>query len=297
MEATALRKLRDELQEKMSEMRLSLCNEVLAELPFAGQCAYAAALGYAGLEVAPYTLADDPTRIGESEARRLAGIAADHGLVISGLHWLLVAPKGLSITSADPAQRARTIAAMQRLVTLCAALGGSYLVHGSPGQRRLVPGQSKEAALAAAIECWAKAASVAATMGLTYCIEPLSPDQTPLVNTIEEAIAIVQGAALPSLKTMLDTSSAGLSESLPIPDLIDRYWPSGALAHVQLNDRNRRAPGQGDDRFAPVLAALRRNGYQGWLAIEPFDYRPDGRGSAAFAAGYVKGLLERCEGG
>jgi len=276
----------------MSAMRLSLCNEVLAELSFADQCAYAAALGYAGLEVAPYTLAEDPTRIDEAEARRFAGIAADHGLVISGLHWLLVAPKGLSITSRDAAQRSRTVNVMRQLVALCAGLGGSYLVHGSPGQRRIAAGQSKEAALAFAVECWTEAASAAATMGVTYCIEPLSSDQTPLVNTLAEAVAIVEQVRLPSLKTMLDTSSAGLSESLPIPDLIDRYWPSGALAHVQLNDRNRRAPGQGDERFAPILAALRRNGYRGWLAIEPFDYLPDGRGSAAFAAGYVKGLLE-----
>ena len=41
-----------------------------------------------------------------------------------------------------------------------------------------------------------------------------------------------------------------------MPALIDRVWPSGLLAHVQLNDRNRRAPGQGNDRFGPVLAAI-----------------------------------------
>jgi sugar phosphate isomerase/epimerase len=91
---------------------------------------------------------------------------------------------------------------------------------------------------------------------------------------------------------MLDTSSAGATEAEPLPALIERWWPSGHLVHVQLNDRNRRGPGQGDDRFGPILAALRRQGYRGWLAMEPFDYLPDGPGCAAHSMGYVRGLLE-----
>ncbi len=63
----------------------------------------AAALGYDGLEVAPFTLADDPTAISDAQAAVFRRIADDHGLAISGLHWLLVAPAGLSIVSADAA--------------------------------------------------------------------------------------------------------------------------------------------------------------------------------------------------
>jgi sugar phosphate isomerase/epimerase len=59
-----------------------------------------------------------------------------------------------------------------------------------------------------------------------------------------------------------------------------------------MNDPNRRAPGQGDMKFAPILSALQRNGYSGTIAVEPFDYWPDGPGAAAFSAGYLKGLRE-----
>jgi sugar phosphate isomerase/epimerase len=41
-------------------MRISLCNEVVAELPFARQCALAARLGYDGIEIAPFTLGEEP---------------------------------------------------------------------------------------------------------------------------------------------------------------------------------------------------------------------------------------------
>jgi D-psicose/D-tagatose/L-ribulose 3-epimerase len=261
-------------------------------MPFEAQCAHAAALGYAALEVAPFTLADDPTTITTAQAAGWRRIADDHGLVVSGLHWLLVAPTGLSITSPDDLVRDRTVDVMRRLIDLCVSLGGSYLVHGSPAQRALGTGQSQGDALARAADSWARAGEAAADAGVTYCIEPLSADQTAIVNTVADAAAIVREAGLPGLRTMLDTSSAGLAESEPLPALIDRWWPTGLLAHVQLNDRNRRAPGQGDDRFGPILAALARNGYTGWLAVEPFDYRPDGPGCAAFAAGYLRGLIE-----
>jgi D-psicose/D-tagatose/L-ribulose 3-epimerase len=113
-----------------------------------------------------------------------------------------------------------------------------------------------------------------------------------VLNTVDEALAIVNAAALPGLKTMLDTSSAGATETEALPALIDRVWPTGQLVHVQVNDRNRRGPGQGEDRFAPILAALQRQGYAGWLAMEPFDYVPDGPGCAAYSIGYVSGLLQ-----
>ncbi|TDH60211.1 sugar phosphate isomerase/epimerase [Dankookia rubra] len=269
-------------------MRLTLCNEVLRGLLFSQQCALAAGLGYAGLEVAPFTLdAEAPHLLGATWRQRLRAAAAEEGIAITGLHWLLVAPAGLSITSADPAVRTRTLDVMQRLIGLCADLGGSYLVHGSPQQRRVETpddAQRAEAALA-------RAGDWAAEAGVTYCLEPLSPRETNWATTVAEAVAIVDRIGNPALRTMLDTCAAGQGEAEPVAAVLDRFLPTGALHHVHLNDRNRRAPGQGEDRFAPILAALARHRYAGWCGVEPFDYVPDGPGSAAFAAGYLQGLL------
>jgi len=273
-------------------MKLALCNEVLAPLPFAEQCRIAAALGYMGLEVAPYTVCEDPAAMSDAAARDLARIAADHGLAVTGLHWLLVKPAGLSITSPDEATHARTVAFMRRLTELCAAMGGNYLVHGSPKQRLIAEGQTKEAALARATEAFAAAGDAARAAGVTYCIEPLSADQTPLINTVADAAAIVRAVNNPHLRTMIDTSSAGLAEAEPVDALIRRWVPTGLIAHVQVNDPNRRGPGQGEMNFGPILRALRENGYAGVVAAEPFDYVPDGMGAAARAIGYLRGLLE-----
>jgi D-psicose/D-tagatose/L-ribulose 3-epimerase len=273
-------------------MRISLCNEVLRELDFAGQCVLAKGLGYDGLELAPFTLSDEPQRLPYGRRTELRRIAEDTGLAITGLHWLLLVPEGLSITSDQYGERMRAVEVMRSLIELCADLGGEVLVHGSPGQRRIAPGQSPDAALAHATECFAAIAEDAGKAGVTYCIEPLAPSETPLINRVEEAAAIVRTIDSPAVRTMIDTCAAGNAEPQPIPDLIDRWLPGGQVAHIHLNDPNRRAPGQGELRFGPILAALQRQGYAGIASVEPFVYEPDGPTSAARAMGYLKGLLE-----
>jgi D-psicose/D-tagatose/L-ribulose 3-epimerase len=273
-------------------MRIALCNEVIAPMPFPQQCVYAAKLGYDGLEIAPYTLSEEPQHLGSAQLAAARAAAQDAGIAITGLHWLLVKPAGLSISTRDGAVRAKTLDLMFALVEQCAELGGKYLVHGSPHQRRIDAGDTREAALARAQECFARVAERAAKAGVVYCIEPLSADQTPLINTLAEAAALVTQVGSPAVKSMLDCSSAGRMEKETLGALVDKWLPQGMIAHVQVNDRNRRGPGQGEQKFAPLIAALLRHKYRGDIAVEPFDYVPDGPGAAARAIGYVRGLLE-----
>lgn len=273
-------------------MRIALCNEVIAHLDFPRQCALAASLGYDGLEVAPFTLGDESHLLGAGARSQIRRAASEAGVALTSLHWLLVNPAGLSITSGDPAVRAHTLDVMRRLIGLGADLGCAVMVHGSPAQRRLPDGAETAAARARGIDAFAGIAEDAARAGIIYCVEPLAPNETNFVNSIAEAAEIVNSIGNPALRTMIDCSAAGQSEGEPVAALIDRWLPTGLLAHIQVNDRNRRGPGQGGDRFAPVFAALRRNGYGGTVAIEPFEYVPDGPASAARAIGYVRGILE-----
>jgi D-psicose/D-tagatose/L-ribulose 3-epimerase len=273
-------------------MRISLCNEVLRELDFPAQCALAKGLGYDGLEIAPFTLAEQPDRLSAARRAELRRIAEDHGLAITGLHYLLLAPPGLSITSPDAALRTRTTDLMRALIGLCADLDGKVLVHGSPRQRSLAPSQSKAEALENAKACFAAIAEDVEQAGLTYCIEALAAPEAELIHTIEEAAAIVDAIGSPAVRTMIDACAAARSEAASIPELIARWLPTGKIAHIHLNDPNRRGPGQGELRFGPILLALERHGYAGICAIEPFVYEPDGPTCAARAIGYIRGVLE-----
>ena len=272
-------------------MRIALCNEVIASLPFDRQCIVAKQLGYDGIEIAPMTLSDAPQTLSATRRAQIRRSAADAEIAITGLHYLLRAPAGLSITSADGAIRARTKDVMRRLCDLAADLGAGIVVHGSPEQRRLEPSDEAEGRKRGA-ECFAAVASAAEGAGVIYCIEPLSLDQTQFVNTVAEAAEMVRAIGSPAMRTMIDCSSAGRSEAEPIPDLLRKWLPSGLIAHIHFNDPNRRGPGEGKLAFAPILKALREGGYSGMAAIEPFIYEPDGPTCAARSIGYLRGLLE-----
>jgi D-psicose/D-tagatose/L-ribulose 3-epimerase len=213
-------------------MILSLCNEVIRELDFAAQCALAKGLGYDGLEIAPFTLSERPDRLAAARRAELRRIAEDHGLAITGLHYLLLAPPGLSITSPDAAVRARTTDVMRGLIGLCADLGGRVLVHGSPAQRRVAEGQSPDEALRNAEACFAAIAGDAEAAGVTYCIEALAPPEAELINTVAEAAAIVDRTGSAAVRTMIDTCAAGRGERAPVPELIEHWLPTGKIAHV-----------------------------------------------------------------
>jgi D-psicose/D-tagatose/L-ribulose 3-epimerase len=273
-------------------MRIALCNEVLAGMALERQCEYAARLGYDGLEIAPFTLSDTPEQISTAEAAKIRSVVESSGLVVTGLHWLLVKPDDLSLTDPDAALRKRTLDVMTRLIGLCAELGGAVLVHGSPKQRQIAQGEAHAIALARLRDALAQAAFTAARAGVVYCIEPLSKRETSLVNTVAEAAELVRSIDHPNFRTMIDCSAAGQAEAESIQALIDRWLPTGLIAHLQVNDPNRRGPGQGEMKFAPILSALKRHNYTGTIAVEPFDYSPDGPGVAAFSIGYLRGLRE-----
>jgi len=286
----------------VSRLPLYLCNEVVRGLDFAAQCELAAALGYDGLELAPFTLGERPHELPDERRREVRRAAENAGLTIGALHWLLVTPPGLSITTDDADIRAKTLAVMRGLIELCADLGASVLVHGSPGQRRLPeradPANSEadseaDSARDRAAETFAKAGEWAKAAGVTYCIEPLSRREANFVNTVAEAVAIVEHIGNPHLRTMIDCRAARLSEESSVPELIRKWVPRGMIHHVHLNDTNSRAPGQGDDTFGDVLSALSEVGYGGAAGVEPFEYVPDGPTAAARAIGYLRGAAER----
>lgn len=269
-------------------MRLSLCNEVIRELPFDRQCALAASLGYRGLEVALFTFGDDAWRMPASRRGDIRNTCRQAGIEVSGLHWLLAAPSGLSISTADRAVWQKSVDVLRASIEICAELGGTYLVHGSPAQRRV--GNADDGKRVE--EAWGFAADAAQKAGVTYCLEPLAKPDCNYVNTLAEASAVVQRIGSPAFRSMVDTLAASLMEAEPVADAIRHWMPTGMVAHIQLNDRNRKGPGQGDDRFAPVLQALKDTGYDGWVAMEPFVYEPDGPTCSARMIGYVQGLLE-----
>ncbi|RNF33309.1 sugar phosphate isomerase/epimerase family protein [Paracoccus methylarcula] len=271
---------------------LTLCNELLAAdgLSLREQCAVTRELGYMGLELAPATLASAPHMLSKQERDEIRTVVTDAGLRITGLHWLLSGYPDLSITAPD--KQAETAGVLGDLVDLCADLGGDYLIHGSPGQRRRPDGMADDALTEHLAVFFKPVAERAETRGVTYCIEPLSTAETDVITTVAQGAALAEAVGSPAFRTMIDCSAAGQMEP-PVCGLIRKWVPGGHIGHIHANDTNRGAPGMGDDPFHEIVAALRETGWSTPVGVEPFRKLIDAR----VTAGVAMATLRACERG
>src|ERR1044071_2587152 len=152
--------------------RQAICNEAFDKWPFADACKTIRQAGYTGIEIAPFTLAEDPASVTAAQRREYRDIIANEGLQFVGLHWLMVSPKGLHVTTPDAQLRARSWQHIRNLIDLCADLGPSgVMVFGSPFQRATTGGATRERATRHYVEGLAAVAPQAQERGVTILIE------------------------------------------------------------------------------------------------------------------------------
>lgn len=250
-------------------MKFAICNEIFKDWPLEEAFRFAAQTGYEALEIAPFTLGKMVDQIGPAERANLRKLAAEAGIAISGIHWVLVGTEGLYLTHPDAATRARTARYFQDLIRFCADIGGKYIVVGSPKQRNLMDGVTKEQGCTWAAEVFRPAIKEAQDKGVVICLEPLAPTETNFINTASEAIQFTQQFNSPNFKIILDVKAMS-SESEPIPQIIKKSWPHFAYFHA--NDSNLKGPGFGEVDFVPILSALKEVGYNGYVSVEVFKF-------------------------
>lgn len=266
-------------------MKFAICNETFQDWPFEKAFAFAAELGYTGIEFAPFTMHTDAYQITPSRRAEVRRQAEDAGLETIGLHWLLAKTTGYYLTTPDDAVRNRTSDYFGELARLCRDLGGRLLVLGSPLQRNLLPGVTHEQAMDLAADCLKRAMPTIEECNVTLLVEPLGPAEGNFLNTAALGVQLCEMIGSPHCRLHLDVKAMS-SESKPIPQIIRECAP--LLEHFHANDANRRGPGMGEIDFHPIFAALAEIDYRGWVSVEVFDYEPGVEALARESIDYMR---------
>lgn len=257
-------------------MKYAFCNEMFGDQPFEQVWPQVAELGYAGVEIAPFTLWKedeefDARAVPKFMRQKVAQVAKDSGLEIVGLHWLLAKTAGFYLTSPDAAIRAATADYLKALAQLCADLGGKIMVLGSPQQRNLLPGVGYNDAEQYAAEVLRAAMPTCSGLGVTIALEPLGPAEGDFMLTAEAGIRLAKLVDSPHCKLHLDVKAMS-SEKHSIPVVIEasKDW----LVHFHANDPNLLGPGMGNVEFGEIFQTLHDIKYDGWVSVEVFKYEP-----------------------
>ena len=268
-------------------MKFSICNEVFGHPQSLDDwkqiCEYSASVGYDGIEVAPFTLAENVNDISTSQRADIKSIANNAGLEICGLHWLLVSPPGLHINACDANKRRETIEYLRSLIGFAADLGARVMIFGSPKARFIE--DDFQSAWQRTLESYRQVLPDLEASGVLLCQEALPLPECDFIQTTAQAQQMVEEVAHPNFRLMLDAKSMSAEESTPA-EIIREFGRD--IAHFHANDANKRAPGYGDTDFKAIAAALKDVEYSSWVSLEPFDYYPDPKTLARESLRYLK---------
>ena len=164
--------------------------------------------------------------------------------------------EGLSLSTPDDPVRNRAIERIKAHMCFAKPFDAVVIVgllRGADGDRKLLVESLKECALF--------------DPEVKLAFEPLNRYETKLVNTVAEALDLIEEVGVENLGILFDTFHANIEE----PSFADSIRAAGEkLFHVHLADSNRWVPGEGHLPFGEVFRTLMEIGYYGGLILECF---------------------------
>jgi 5-keto-L-gluconate epimerase len=214
-------------------------------------------MGFDGVELA----IRDPRSVDNEE---LLSLADRTGLKISAIGTgQAFVEEGLLLTSARETTRGDAIRRLLDHLEL-ARRAGAVLIIGLIGTSSL-DGQSPDRARKHLIAGLRTVAAEAATVDVRLAVEAVNRYESPLLNTAEAGLQLLEDVGAENVGLLLDTFHMNIEER----SMAESIRSCGSrLFHFHVADSNRHHPGGGHLDFGEVLSALRDIRYGGFVSGE-----------------------------
>ena len=221
-------------------------------------------LNVKGFEIAPTKFWDNPLTVKRNDIHDVRSFIEAHNLSIVGMHSLFFPRNDLGLFKSLPITE-KTVQYMEKLIEICAELGGKTLIFGSPINRKRgdIPW---DMAFSEAVDFFSRLSPIAYDQGTCICIEPLGPSETDFISTSSEARLLVNAVNHPGFGIQLDVKSLFDSKE-NIEESIDKSLPG--LKHIHVNDPGLNIVGStGKIDHYLVAKCLKNGNYDKYISIE-----------------------------
>ncbi len=192
----------------------------------------------------------------------------------------LFIPQTIHLTGPDT-RPDEQMAHVKKIVSRLSRLGTEIIVFGSGGARRVPDGFSKDEAFKQLVDFGRRAAREARPYGITITIEPLRKQETNIVNSAAEGLALVEAIDDPNFQLMIDFYH--LASEQEDPGIVLRARDHIRHLHMA-NPQGRVFPQKWEEfDYAPFFANLRTIGYNKRISVEAGTQDLPGQAPAAIA--------------
>jgi 5-keto-L-gluconate epimerase len=221
------------------------------------------------------------------DAERIKELLERYHLEVSMLQGLLdIVRGGLNMGHPEGAIRKAFLDRAPCHLKLASALGAKVPVGFSRGP--FPKGVNRQDHRGWFLETLGKYTKMAQDLGVTLILEPINRYEINFINTVEEALEVVEAVRLPNLKLLLDSFHMNIEEvSIPLA-----IWKArNHIGHFHFVDSNRRVPGYGHTNMKEIYLCLKEIGYQGFLGLEA-EPKPEAESAARAGIEYIRMLRQ-----
>ena len=201
--------------------------------------------------------------LSDAEFEQAAARIRQVGLPVPAMNLFL--PATLKVTGPD-IDRAQQMAYVRKAFGRLARLGTTIVVFGSGGARLVPDGFPKDQAFHQIVEFGRRIAPEARARGITIAVEPQRHEETNIINSAAEGLALVNAIGDPNFQLMIDFYHFAVEKDDPAIVVRARDH----IRHLHMaNPEGRVFPRTWDEYdYAPFFAALRSVGYDARISVE-----------------------------
>jgi len=249
-------------------MNYGICNEHFPDGSLSETVRILAEMGYDGVEITPWTVVDSPLEADRETLNAVRETVENAGLEVIGVPRVFAAGDSeYHIGHPEASVRDRTGRYLASIVDLCASIGGSVVIFGSPNQRTVPEGTDSTTVWRNAVETFSdeRLLEQLEATDVTLCMEPISPAYTNFVTTTAEAIEFAEDVGHPNVGVALDGFHLA-RESRPVTECIRDAFQH--LEHFHSDGDTGRGAAEGTLEYGPIVETLKDIGYDGYLSLE-----------------------------